>query len=272
MVRGLGGYRKRRELAAHILLCPRSRLLSLIPGQQWPRLVDLDGPCGSRECWLAQLATRHQEGRQESKAGFPAWSPPQPGAILTPALTGTVWNPGHQLSREGGTWLSKGPWCPHLKDRNDHTVPHRLSREGPRNEIGDLKERCGVLCEVKMLGTQTAALSTVHARVCVCVCGGACGEPCAFVPKLLVQAPTHEGPICCTAWALLPCCPLPSLPPPSLAPAQSLSPSKLLHARNAPALGPCIHCSLPSMCLLSLLLCFRVNATSSRKPPPRPHS
>lgn len=84
--------------------------------------------------------------------------------------------PGYQLSSGEGTW------CPHLQDRNELTVPHRPSREGPSSEIGDLKEGG----ESRRRGPRQQP-----SVLCVCIAGRSFKQPCAFVPKLLVQAPIY---------------------------------------------------------------------------------
>lgn len=71
-----------------------------------------------------------------------------------------------------GTWLCRGPRCPRLHDCNDHIVPYGLSREGPRSEIGDLKER-GVWSPMysQVPGTQAGALRAVGGlweTLCLC--------------------------------------------------------------------------------------------------------
>lgn len=90
---------------------------------------------------LAKLSTSIRRAARNQRQGSQLGHQLCQGPYLMPAPTGTLWNPGHHLCRVGGTWLFRGPRCPHLEDWNDHTVPHWLSRERPRSEIGDLKER-----------------------------------------------------------------------------------------------------------------------------------
>lgn len=130
------------------------------------------------------------------------------------------------------------------------TVPYSLSRERPRSESETLKkERCGVLCEVRMPKMQAGALSAIQ---------GAAGNPVPSFPSSWFRCPHAREVYMLPGSSALP----PSTFPGTYAP----SATRRVAVCQAPScLRPQHRCPLPRVCLLSRLPWPSANATSSRK-------